>query len=538
MTNSVRARAALAIMRLMDELAFDPDQLRDRRGRWVKDPRSGARPSEGGGAGAGGRRSTAGTGGSASASTSASEPHPVDERAELRAIQLAEIDRDVAAGRRRDAIQTRIDRAEIAIRRHADAVKMHDNEPDDQRWTDELREAEADLTKQGVKIEPYGYTQTGHGGSTVRYNAFGAHDERAGREAELDARPGATGPAPEAPQPKPDEYVPEHIREVQQYLTGEKRATLPLTYLYGGPGREAYEKYFTPEQRERVLGELLAIEAGLSEDARDRPVVKKAIDALRPLVPGDHQEIAVKAAEGFLADRRRALTAIESAELEDVDDEELQAVRQTARRAQIDYARKQVADADETVRKLKQEGSVPELAPEVAPEPPRNPRMNKLDRQIAENERAINEPGEEYLADRRRAELKIQKKARETFGDQLPGETAAEHEARVFSKIKAAVAVVDAAEAAGWRPTVEHGTDSGGMPFVTVEVANPDTGERFSTTWHTRKNGTYQLFGQSMVTRVSVKGISDSGRRYGSTRTPTKLREIIEQNPTASKAAA
>ena len=108
----------------------------------------------------------------------------------------------------------------------------------------------------------------------------------------------------------------------------------------------------------------------------------------------------------------------------------------------------------------------------------------------------------------------------------------------MFSKIKAAVAVVDAAEAAGWRSRVTHQTDNGGMPFVTVEVANPDTGETFTTTWHTRKNGTYQLFGQPMVTRVSVKGISDSGRRYGSTRTPTKLREIIEQNPAASKATA
>ena len=53
---ALSARALLATVRLaeVDELAFDPDQLRDRRGRWVKDPRSGARPSEGGGAGAGG----------------------------------------------------------------------------------------------------------------------------------------------------------------------------------------------------------------------------------------------------------------------------------------------------------------------------------------------------------------------------------------------------------------------------------------------------------------------------------------------------
>ena len=54
MLNSVRARAAMAVVRLMEALAFDPDQIRDRRGRWVKDPRSGARPSEGGGTGAGG----------------------------------------------------------------------------------------------------------------------------------------------------------------------------------------------------------------------------------------------------------------------------------------------------------------------------------------------------------------------------------------------------------------------------------------------------------------------------------------------------
>ena len=57
---SVRARVAIAVMRLLGlgEFAFDVDQLRDRRGRWVKDPRDAApslpRASEGGGAGAGG----------------------------------------------------------------------------------------------------------------------------------------------------------------------------------------------------------------------------------------------------------------------------------------------------------------------------------------------------------------------------------------------------------------------------------------------------------------------------------------------------
>jgi hypothetical protein len=182
-------------------------------------------------------------------------------------------------------------------------------------------------------------------------------------------------------------------------------------------------------------------------------------------------------------------------------------------------------------------GTLPAATPPPpAPAAPR--RMDELDRRIADNEQLINEPGEEYLADRRRADLEIQKKARATFGDPEPGETDAEHEARVFSKIKAAAAVVDDAKAAGWVSRVTHGTDISGMPFVTVEVGNPDTKETFSTTWHTRKNGTYQLFSQSTVTRVSDKGIFEGGRRYGSERTPTKLREIMAQEPAAGAPAA
>lgn len=160
-----------------------------------------------------------------------------------------------------------------------------------------------------------------------------------------------------------------------------------------------------------------------------------------------------------------------------------------------------------------------------------NPRMDQLDQQIADNEMLINEPGEEYLDERRLAELKIQRKARAAFGEPLAAESVEQHEARVFSNIKAAVAVVEDAKFAGWLTAVNHGTDSGGMPFVTVTVGNPDTHETFRTTWHTRKNGTYQLFGQSIVTRVSDEGVFASGRRYGSERTPTKLREIMAQNP-------
>ncbi len=191
-------------------------------------------------------------------------------------------------------------------------------------------------------------------------------------------------------------------------------------------------------------------------------------------------------------------------------------------------AGERVSDRDSEVAPVR--SSAPEA---VSAAPPRNTRMDELDRRIADNEQLVNEPGEEYLADRRRAELEIQKKARASYGDPLPGETKAEHEARVFSGIKAAVAVVDDAKAAGWLTRVTHQTDNSGMPFVTVEVGNPDTHETFTMSWHTRKNGTYQLFGRPIVTRVADGGAHESGRSYGSERTPTKLREVMAQNPTA-----
>lgn len=68
MKNSVRARAALAVMRLLDldeSLAFNPGQKRDRNGRWTKGGGTPSIPraSEGGGTGAGGgARPRAGTG--------------------------------------------------------------------------------------------------------------------------------------------------------------------------------------------------------------------------------------------------------------------------------------------------------------------------------------------------------------------------------------------------------------------------------------------------------------------------------------------
>jgi hypothetical protein len=186
-------------------------------------------------------------------------------------------------------------------------------------------------------------------------------------------------------------------------------------------------------------------------------------------------------------------------------------------------------------------GSAGKSAPAVgrAPRPkggktakPRsNPRMEKLDQRIADTEAILNEPGEDYLRERRQTELDLNKKARATFGDPLPGESDADHEARVLSNIKGATALMDAARAAGWQTAASHQTDNSGMPFVTVAVRNPDTGEVFETTWHTRKNGTYQQFGQgSMVTRVGLAG-PVNGRRYGSTRPPSKLREIMAQEP-------
>lgn len=85
-------------------------------------------------------------------------------------------------------------------------------------------------------------------------------------------------------------YTPRHIKDVQKLIeTG--RTSLPSSMAYAQITRASWVEHFTPDQRAHALGELLSIEATLKPDARDRPGVEKAIAALKPIVPGDHDQL-------------------------------------------------------------------------------------------------------------------------------------------------------------------------------------------------------------------------------------------------------
>ena len=45
---------------------------------------------------------------------------------------------------------------------------------------------------------------------------------------------------------------------------------------------------------------------------------------------------------------------------------------------------------------------------------------------------------------------------------------------------------------AGWNALIQHGQDTSGNPFVSVEARNGHRALRL--TWHTRDTGTYRLF--------------------------------------------
>lgn len=45
---------------------------------------------------------------------------------------------------------------------------------------------------------------------------------------------------------------------------------------------------------------------------------------------------------------------------------------------------------------------------------------------------------------------------------------------------------------ADWNVLVQHGTDTGENPFVSIEAIK--TGRHLRLTWHTRETGTYRLF--------------------------------------------
>ena len=59
----------------------------------------------------------------------------------------------------------------------------------------------------------------------------------------------------------------------------------------------------------------------------------------------------------------------------------------------------------------------------------------------------------------------------------------------------------------GWSFVLNHGEDTGGSPFVTIEARRPSDHPRgfdhLMITWHTRNTGTYRLF-SCMLNRRDV----------------------------------
>jgi predicted ABC-type ATPase len=96
--------------------------------------------------------------------------------------------------------------------------------------------------------------------------------------------PGAIDESEKSPTPAPGAYIPPHIRETQRYLDGEGRAMLPLSYLYGQIGKQSWRDHFAPGQRARVLRESREILKGMSETARDRPMVERTIKWLEEIL--------------------------------------------------------------------------------------------------------------------------------------------------------------------------------------------------------------------------------------------------------------
>ena len=110
-------------------------------------------------------------------------------------------------------------------------------------------------------------------------------------------------PAPAAPdegEKSPDmggEYIPQHLADVRDYLDGEKKAPLPLSYLYGGVSKESWRKFFSPGQRARVLRESHEIHDRMPDDARDKSMLARAIGWL--------EEIAEEEKPGYVPSASR-----------------------------------------------------------------------------------------------------------------------------------------------------------------------------------------------------------------------------------------
>lgn len=55
----------------------------------------------------------------------------------------------------------------------------------------------------------------------------------------------------------------------------------------------------------------------------------------------------------------------------------------------------------------------------------------------------------------------------------------------------------------GWSFVLQHGTDTGDSPFISIEAKKTKDGETIRITWHTRATGTYRLF-SCMVNKRDV----------------------------------
>lgn len=277
------------------ELAFNPNQPRDAKGRWIK--------------GAGGSAPSINTG-----------PNPRDHGNFTPTADARWTQRQKALGRRKPRTDSSGDL------KPEDVVPMGDG-----GWATVVPGKNTARTKGYVQVvrdgEPYSNMESissikaridEYAAEKSWRDAGGSKEQfegRAGRpasEPEGTPTPGtaktkravkprtakttpAPAPAPDESEQSPDmgsEYIPQHLADVRDYLDGKKKAPLPLSYLYGGVSKESWRKFFSPGQRARVLRESREIRDGMSDDARDKGMLDRAVGWL--------EEIAAEEAPGYV----------------------------------------------------------------------------------------------------------------------------------------------------------------------------------------------------------------------------------------------
>jgi hypothetical protein len=127
-----------------------------------------------------------------------------------------------------------------------------------------------------------------------------AKTKRAVKPRTAKATPAPAPAAVDENEPSPDmgsEYIPQHLADVRDYLDGKKKAPLPLSYLYGGVSKDSWRKFFSPGQRARVLRESREIRDGMSDDARDKGMLDRAVGWL--------EEIAEEEKPGYVPSASR-----------------------------------------------------------------------------------------------------------------------------------------------------------------------------------------------------------------------------------------